>query len=323
MNKVVAIAKYEILQIARNRFSIVALGALLLAILVSILVASMEFSVKADAFKAYADALIASGKQPQDPGTQLFPLQLTRGGIEYLEIIGALFAIVIGYSSIAREKQRGTMWLIFTRPVSSSDLYLGKLAALSVLWFAFSFIAMGLSLVTAVAAGHAQISGLEMAKTLVVVFAAWVYLTLWSALAIGLASIFKNAASALVVAIALWLLVVLVIPQVGDTMDPDNQVPGGLFKSLQIAKPDETAVLANFSGYNNARDALEVSSVTKHFERVAFGFLGIKDKYNQQSFCFVWNGLLANTISLYIFALGTIAFGYFTTKPKTLIRTSK
>lgn len=323
MNRVTAIARLEILQIRRSRFSIAALISLLVAILVSILVASMDFSIKADAFKAYSDALVASGKAAQVPATPLFPLQLTRGGIEYLEIIGALFAIVIGYSSIAREKQRGTMWLIFTRPVGSTNFYIGKLIALSLIWGAFSLAAMGLSIIASVWAGHAQIDLLDLEKSMVVVLAAWAYLTLWSALAMGLASIFKNSSSALVIAIALWLMVVLVIPQIGDTMDPDNQIPGGLFKTLQIAKADETAVLQNFASYNNARDALEISSVTKHFERVAFGFLGIKDQYNQQSFGFVWSGLLANTISLYLFSLGTIAFGFLTTKPNNLIRTSK
>jgi ABC-2 type transport system permease protein len=78
----------------------------------------------------------------------------------------------------------------------------------------------------------------------------------------------------------IWLSVVLIIPQIGDTMDPDNQVPGGLFTALQVKKPDEKKVLKRFATYEKVRNTLEETSLTKHFERATFAFTGIKDKYN-------------------------------------------
>jgi len=84
------------------------------------------------------------------------------------------------------------------------------------------------------------------------------------------------------------LAMLLIIPQIGETMDPDNQVPGGLFATLQIQKPDELKVLANFAAFDGIRNGLEVSSITKHFERRSFAFLGIKDKYNLQPLGIVW-----------------------------------
>lgn len=323
MNRVRAVVGIELLDFRRNRFSLLLLGLFSATVVISVVVASLNFGVKMDAYKAYTEALAASGSKNPAPAPQLFPLQLLRGGIEYLEILGALFALIVGYASIAKEKQRGTLSLLFSRSMGKYPLAWGKLLSLALVWLGLVLVVFTLSLITALIAGHAQIAQIDLSRLLIAGVAAWLYLVVWSSLAMAIASISSNLSNALIVSVVLWLVCVLVIPQIGDTMDPDNQVPGGLFKTLQIAKADETAVLANFDGYNNARDALEVSSVTKHFERFVFGFLGIKDKYNQQSLGFVWDGVWNNALSLWLFALGTIGFSLFTTKPKTLLRTAK
>ena len=36
------------------------------------------------------------------------------------------------------------------------------------------------------------------------------------------------------VALGIWLVVVLILPQIGDTLDADNQLPGGLFAALGL-----------------------------------------------------------------------------------------
>src|SRR3712207_7739249 len=56
------------------------------------------------------------------PRSTLFPYttlfrSLLRGLIEYIQIIGAVLAIGLGYLSIARERTGNTLRLILTRPV--------------------------------------------------------------------------------------------------------------------------------------------------------------------------------------------------------------
>ena len=70
-------------------------------------------------------------------------------------------------------------------------------------------------------------------------------------------------------------------------MDPDNQVPGGLFATLQIQKPDELKVLAN-SRPSTASATVWRSPRSPSTERLSFAFLGIKDKYNQLPLGLVW-----------------------------------
>lgn len=136
----------------------------------------------------------------------------------------------------------------------------------------------------------------------------------------GLASLNRELGISLVISIVLWLSVVLILPQIGDTMDPDNQVPGGLFYSLQIDKKNELAVLANFAGFDRVRNGIEVSSITKHYERSAFAYLGIKDKFNQKPVGFAFIGTLPNLLSLIFGAMGVILFAILSTTRKKLLR---
>jgi ABC-2 type transport system permease protein len=143
--------------------------------------------------------------------------------------------------------------------------------------------------------------------------ACWLYLLLWSCVAMTLASLGRRPLTGLLASLVVWLAVVLIIPQVGDTMDPDNQIPGGLFRSLQIAKDDEYAVVAHFAAFDAVRNGLEVSSVTKHFERATFAYLGIKETYNQQPLGTVWSATLVNILALTVATAGAVVAAAGTT----------
>ena len=320
MTSALVIARKELLDLRRNRFLLAILGFILVAVVISVVVSATQFGAKLDAYNVYVDALRAAGNTTNPAAPQLFPLQLMRGSIEYLEILGALFAIVMGYGMIAKEKQRATLQLIYSRPIGRFSLPAGKLLALAVAWLIAVAVIFGAVTATVAIVGHAQFAFIDAQRLFIAAVTAWGYLLLWSALALGLASTTKRLSTALIIALVLWLTVVLILPQIGDTMDPDNQVPGGLFKSLQIAKPDEKAVLANFAGFDSVRNGLEVSSITKHYERFTFAVLGIKDQYNQQPLSAVWTGTWNNAESMWLAALLAAAFAILTTTRRKLLR---
>ena len=276
------IFRKELGDAVRSRLVLLLVAGLGAIAILSVIVASAAFHAKVMDYQHYLDALKqAGGTAPTAP--LFFPLQLLRGAVEYLEIIGAIVAIVIGYGMTAKEKNRGTLRLLFSRPVSGRAIAVGKLLALAVIWLAVVAAVGVVMLVSLRLIGGAGLSSLELTKLAITLGLSWIYLFLWSALAMGLAGFTKQLSTALVIGLILWLGFVLIIPQIGDTMDPDNQVPGGLFKSLQVDKPHEKAVMAHFAGYERTRNFLEVTSISKHYERGSFGYLGVKDKYNQLS----------------------------------------
>ncbi len=310
----------EITDIRRNRFFILLLGFLTLIMVISVIVSALDFRTKMADYTLYLDALVKSGSTEVPPAPPLYPLQLLRGSIEYLELLGALFAIILGYRMIAKDKGSGTTPLVFTRPHSRFSMSGAKLLATAAIWGTVVVIVFVIMVLALIGVGTAILSPQDFSRVALSGFYAWLYLTFWSALAMGLVALTKRLSTGLIAALVIWLIVVLVIPQIGDTMDPDNQVPGGLFKSLQIGKADEVAVTAHFSGFETARDQIEISSITKHYERTTFAFLGIKDLYNQQPLGDVWLALLPNTITLAAGFLAAVAFALLSTVKRTLLR---
>lgn len=320
MSSTWVIAGKELLDLRRDRLFAVLIGFLAIATLISVGVAAAAFRTELDAYNLYVQRLAASGSTTPPAAPQLFPLQLLRGGVEYLEILGALFAIVLGYGTVAKEKYRGTLQLLLSRPVGRFAIPAGKVLGLAIVWLVVVAVLTVLTTLAILLIGNAPLHGIDLARILIAAVVAWVYLVFWSSLAIGITALSPRLSTGLIVSIVVWLAFVLIIPQIGDTMDPDNQVPGGLFATLQIQKPDELKVLANFAAFDGIRNGLEVSSITKHFERLSFAFLGIKDKYNQLPLGLVWADMWGYAITLAAATLASVTFAVGATTRRNLQR---
>ena len=279
---VVTLARHEYRSALRSGVLLLLLLSMVVVSAGSIAIASFDFRAQVADYQAYALQAKAAGATVT-AAPQFLPLQLLRGMIEYVEIIGAVLAIGLGYLAVARERSGRTLPLILSRPVRGRELFLGRLAGAAALITTILAAAAAISVVVVGTVGGRWLNPTELARLLLTFGIAVLYMLLFYALGTWLAARSKRVANGLVVAIAIWLSVVLIIPQIGDTMDPDNQVPGGLFAALQVKKADEKKVLAHFSTYEKIRNGLEETSVTKHYERLTFAVTGIKDKYAGRS----------------------------------------
>jgi len=309
MRRILIVAKKEVQDAIRSKQALALIAFLSLSILLSVWVASAAFSVKMDEYNLYLAALTPGMQAQELARPQLFPLTLIRSGIEYIEIIGALFAFIIGFTSVSRERSRGTSLLLLSRPIKKSEILLAKVLGLFVIWTAVLASIYLTSVAAIIGIGHGRLLGIDYLRLAIVFLVADVYLLFWSFFSVAITARLKQYSSAILVGITSWLIVVLVVPQIGDTMDPDNQVPGGLFGSLGIVKSTETSILAHFHTFDVIRNGLEVTSITKLFERVAFAFLGIKDKYNQLSIPTVAKALESSLIGVIVL---TVVIGIIT-----------
>jgi ABC-type transport system involved in multi-copper enzyme maturation permease subunit len=310
----------ELRDALRNRLVLLLIGGLGVIAVVSVVVAAAAFHGKLLDYQNYVNAMTKAGMVGNVNPPQLFPLQLLRGATEYLEIVGSIVAIVMGYGLAAKEKNRGTLRLLFSRPIKSSSIAAGKLLSVAVIWLVV-VVALGVVILVSIRlVGGTSLSSLELAKLAITLSLSWVYLLMWSDFSYWLAGHTRQLSTALVIGLILWLGFVLIVPQIGDTMDPDNQVPGGLFKSLQVDKPNEKAVLAHFSNYETTRNLIEETSITKHFERAGFAYLGVKDMYNQQSLSFIGKDMWPNIVWL-LAALGaSLGLAVFQSTKRNLLR---
>ena len=287
-SNVLTLAGHEYRSAARSGVLVLLILSMVVVAAGAITIASYDFEAQVADYAAYAANAKAAGvKLAAAP--QFFPLQLLRGVIEYIQIIGAVIATGLGYLSVARERSGNTLPLILTRPVRGRELFLGRLLGATALVSTILVITAVISVVVIGLVGGRWLGGAELIKVAITFGTAVIYMLLFYALGTWLSARSRVVANGLVVALVIWLSVVLIIPQIGDTMDPDNQVPGGLFAALQVKKPDEKRVLAHFKTYERLRNGLEETSLTKHFERGSFAVTGIKAKYNGASLGFIAN----------------------------------
>lgn len=274
------IARKEMTDARRDGFIIIVSLFLLGAALISLFTGSLALSTDVSTYNAARDTLLALGKSAADLASpEFYPLKLMRGAVEQLEIIGAVIGILVGFRAAASERGRLTLALIMTRPLAQWQFLAGKLVG------GIGLLSLGLGVVV-------------LASALLLNFSAGITLTfddylrmslLWASSLLYTSTFFilsflvaiwmKKLPTALLLSFIMWLLLVLVAPQIGDTLDPDNQVAGGVFKQLHIAKPDQMKIMQTFSGFESVRTGIEAISVTKHFERFNFAVLGIKDTY--------------------------------------------
>lgn len=273
----------EMRDLLRDRVLLVLGGCLSLLVVVSVLSSTLGFHDRVALYTAAVDQLRATGQSTDVLSVpQYSPLQMLRSAVEYLEILGAVLAIVLGYVSFARERRSRVLTLVLTRGVTRRQLVAGKLVGGSVLLGSLACAYLALAGVAIWLVGGIPLSGAEVLKLIVAAVLAFAYLVAFFAFAGALTIMVRNPATALVVSLVVWIVVVLVLPQIGDTMDVDNQVAGGLFASLGLDKAAATNVMSQFGTYEWIRNATEVLSPTKHFERASFAVLGIKDEFNGQ-----------------------------------------
>ncbi len=285
----IVIAKKEYADAVKNVLFLTLVSFLLGLVGISLLVAAFNFQSQVAQYNQALEQIKQSGltgAMLEEP--QYYPLQMLRGTVEYLEIIGAIIGIILGYLAIAKEKGANTARLLLSRPLGGVSFVGGKifgnsLLILSVLGIIFLFIIVSISGI-----GHVLFSQLELLKLFLAFLFSFIYLVFFFCFAMLLTLFFRSMPHALIVAFSVWLVFVLIIPQIGDTMDPDNQVPGGFFNSMHMTQDQQKRVIAKFKRYENFRNAMEESSVEKHYERLVFATLGIKDMYNDKGLSFIF-----------------------------------
>jgi ABC-type transport system involved in multi-copper enzyme maturation permease subunit len=280
MTKIWALAQHEFRAAVRSRTLFALFAVFILVTSASILIAAFAFKTKVIDYNVYKAAAQAAGAT-YIAAPQQFPLQLLRGAIEYVEIIGSIIAIALGYVSVAQARSNRTMQLVLSRPVRTYQLVMGRLlgatsifAALVTVTGAVAYLSIGLI-------SRMWLTSDEVVKLVVAYSTSIVYMLIFYCVGIVFTLRSRVPVNGLILGFATWLLIVMILPQIGDTMDVDNQVPGGLFHALQVAKPQERQILAHFKSYESIRTGLETASIEKHYERFNFAVTGIKDQYNQ------------------------------------------
>lgn len=311
MNKILLIAKKEWKDIFRSKTFVYMLILLILLTIISLSVSFLIFNNQVTEYHHSLDVLKQIGKVPDSPPPKLLPLNLLRGVVDYVEIIGAILGIILGYISISKERNTRALKLLLTRPITKKDIAYGKMIG-NASFVLFLMIIIGIIIFLATFfIGGVILSSIELLKILLFILFSTMYVMIFFMLSFFFSLQQKTISHALIISFIVWLVFVLILPQIGDTMDPDNQVPGGFFTSMNLNKTQEYAVMDKFKSYETIRGSIEQLSITKHYEREMFAIFGVKKTFNDMSLTQILYENWSNLLWIVIFLIGGFFADYF------------
>ena len=154
-----------------------------------------------------------------------------------------LIALILGYDAVVGERERGSLDLMLSLPITRAELLLGKFFGLSAA-LAFSTVA-GFGLVGAILA--AQVGTAALYDYAGFMLSALLMGMAFLSLALLVSVLARNKTSASGAAIALWFVYVLVYDMllVGLLVATDGQVVGALLPGLLLLNPADIFRILN------------------------------------------------------------------------------
>ena len=191
--------------------------------------------------------------------------------------------MILGNYAIVKEKRGGTLKLILSRSVFRDMLLNGKLLGNLAILGGITITSAAITFVSVSAIGRVALSGGEIVRMCLFFVMTFLYMAFFLVLGIMMAVMVGNGNKALLLTVIIWLVLAFVFPQIGDTMDMDNQLPGGFFAQMGMTRDQERKVLEKFKFYETLRDSIEEMSPTKHYERVSFALLNVKPGFESNT----------------------------------------
>ncbi len=307
------IAKKEIHDILKNKLFLGSLILLFVLTFVSVILGSLQVKIQLDSYHSSIAFLQSLGKTNLPSPPNLNPLSSSKDFVNYIGMIGALLAIILGNTSITKEYKAKTMSLILSKQVTRDQFLMGKLMGNAFILFAITLSNLMITLISLVLITGVGLSLDDLLRLILFFSMALLYMLFFTILSMSFAALWKKGSKSLLATIVIWLLLAFVFPQIGDTMDMDNQLPGGFFSAMGLDKSQETQVLSQFTYYETIRDSIEELSPTKHFERISFALLNVKPGFDTNTAIEVvgikWINLMGLTLpSITIYIVTLLAF---------------
>ena len=241
MNKILIIAQKEFLSVIRNRlFIIIALLFLILSI-VSVYIGSYTKKAEMRVYNERVTSLTKQGYTTLPPKPVINTLTILFNLTEYISIVGAILAVVLGYDTLISEKESGTLKLILSRPVYRDWLITGKLLGNAAVIGILLILAFIFNILLLILVGGILPSGIEVLRLSVFMVIAFFYMLIFLSLSILLSIRFSNSSTVFLVSLVIWMLFSFVIPQMADAVKSNSTIINSITGTATILPQDTTA----------------------------------------------------------------------------------
>lgn len=213
------IAKNEIKILAREKSVLLFLIIFILLVLASAFIGFFAQHTIQRVFSVAANELQSEGQPvPPSPFSNFPDLSVVKNMIIYIVLCGALFAIVLGYSSGRQDKKSGTVKMLFSHPITKKDFFIGKIKAISFILLLIMSASLLISAVSSVFLSH--LTGMDILRLLGFYALSFVYLLGFAIIGMAFALIIDNDAIALIIPLLVWVVITFVIPGFSSALYP-------------------------------------------------------------------------------------------------------
>lgn len=142
-----------------------------------------------------------------------------------------LLALILAYDTIVGERSRGSLSLVFSKPVGRGQIFVGKFLAIFLFTAAIFLIVISFGYWLDAAISQEFPSGAEVAAAYKLFFAVLLVIACWVSFAMLFSTSFKSPAISLVITLILWIMVLPMISGMGvgiylEQQGFDDHFPG-------------------------------------------------------------------------------------------------
>ena len=224
MNALKIIAQKEFQAAVRNRLFIIITALFLVLSILSVYIGSITKRTEMRVYNETIASLTADGVTALPPPPEIHTLTILANLTEYVSIVGAILAVVLGYNALIEEKESGGLKLILSRPVYRDWLLTGKLLGNAAVIGALLGLVFVFNLVLLVLVDGIWPTVGEALRLLGFVGLAFFYMLIFLTLSMLLSIRMQNSATVFLISLLAWMLVSFVIPQMAEMLMTNSTV---------------------------------------------------------------------------------------------------
>lgn len=222
LNTSVVVMRNEITLLLRERTLYVLLGIFfVMAVLSTIIGWSTQHTIMKVYDAAVAELALVGQDAPPFPVNST-PLGIMTNMIIYNVLIGSLLAIVLGYFVGIHDRMYGVVKILFSRPIRSRDIFLGKIFATVLI---LSLVTLMAFLVSVISLGIFGVLGTSAVVSVLLFYGvSLLYMSGFAFLAMSFAFVFQNSTSAMLYALFIWMIVTFALPELSSALFPTSSL---------------------------------------------------------------------------------------------------
>jgi len=241
MNAAMTIARKEFQAAFRSRIFLTITILFLGLSILSVYIGSTTKRAEMRVYNETVTTLQAQGAAVLPTAPEIHTLTILDNLIEYVSIVGAILAVILGYNTLIEEKESGGLKLILSRPVYRDQLLLGKLLGNSAVIALLLGVVFVFNLVLLVLVGGILPTVGEVTRLLAFMGMAFSYMLIFLSLAMFLSIHMRDSATVFLITLVFWTVSTFVIPQMADTLMVNSSVINGISGAVNQL-PQETAL---------------------------------------------------------------------------------